>query len=131
MNCSSGALFRLGDFCYHNLVPNKPSHRLPQLAEEIAHQVTIFLQGKLGEAHGIVTCTHVDLDADLRHGRAWISFYPQVNKDALGKILAPHKHELSEHLQKRVPAKWLPVLTFETDTGEEAAQRVNRLIDQL
>ena len=98
----------------------------------MAHHATIFLQKELGESFGIVTCTRVDLDADLRHGKAYISFYPPLEKEKqLAKILAPHLHELIQIIKKQVPVKWIPQLTFHLDKGNAAADHINQLIDKI
>lgn len=110
----------------------KPYNRLVQISEAIAHHTTIFLQKELGGSLGIVTCTHVDLDADLRQGKAYISFYPPLDKEKqLDRILAPHRHALIETIRKQVPVKQIPQLTFYIDKGDARADHINQLIDRI
>ena len=111
---------------------NKPYNRTDRIAEELAHNATEFLHDKLSEKWGIVTCTKVDLSDDLHSATIWLSFYPLLtDKNNIDKVIAPCKHELIQHLKKRVPTKYVPRFSFAVDVSGEDADRIEKLMEKI
>lgn len=110
----------------------QPYKRVDRIAEELAHNTTVFLHENLSEAYGIVTCTSYDITSDLRDAKAWISFYPPLSDNRkVDKILSPYKKELFNFLKKKVPLKHYPKIIFYIDHSDEHASKINNLLDSL
>lgn len=110
----------------------QPYKRTDRIAEELAHNTTIFLHANLSETYGIITCTSFDITKDLRSAKAWISFYPPLVDDSkIDEIIAPYKNELIMHLKKNVPLRHFPHIIFAVDHGDENANKIDNLLDKI
>ena len=110
----------------------KPYQRIAQIAEAMAREISVFLQKELAERFGIITCTRVELDSDLKNGIAFISIFPPLNEaKRLDTIIKPNLKELMAHVKKQVPVKWLPHLEFQLDDSEKEANRIYGIMDKI
>jgi ribosome-binding factor A len=81
---------------------------------------------------GFVTVVGVTVTPDLRHARV---FYTAMGDDAARRATAAALRSAKGHLRQvighQVRLKVLPELEFEEDATIEAADRIEKLIDQL
>ena len=110
----------------------KPYQRMEQIALAMAREISVFLQKEVAEKYGIITCTRVELDNDLKNGVAYLSFFPPLDKsNNLDAVIKPNIKEMMAHVKKQVPAKWLPHLDFQLDESEKEANRIYGIMDKI
>lgn len=106
------------------------ARRPERVAELVLRELSLMLMRELKDPrlHG-VTLTHVQMDNDLRHGRAFFSHLEGEKhaqsalagfKSARGFI----RHEIGQRLNLR----YAPELDFQFDRGIERAARINELL---
>ncbi len=81
---------------------------------------------------GFVTVTGVQVSPDLRHARIFVSLMGSESEkkeslEALNRANGWVRHELGQ----RIRMKYLPEITFLTDTSQEYGERIDRLIDEI
>jgi ribosome-binding factor A len=81
---------------------------------------------------GFVTVTGVQVSPDLRHARIFVSLMGSESEkkeslEALNRANGWVRHELGQ----RIRMKFLPEITFSTDTSQEYGERIDRLIDEI
>ncbi len=81
---------------------------------------------------GMVTVTGVDLSADLRHARVFVSSMGTEQEKAATLQALNHaagwiRHELGQ----RIRMKFLPEVVFHTDASLEYGERIDRLLDEI
>jgi ribosome-binding factor A len=108
--------------------------RRPQrMALQIQHEISLMLFRNVKDRRiGLVTITGVDLSADLRHARVFVSAMgtEKQKKDsmaALSHAAGWIRHELGQ----RIRMKFLPEIVFLPDTSQEYGERIDRLLDEI
>jgi ribosome-binding factor A len=109
------------------------SRRSQRLAPQIQHEIsTMLLRNVKDRRIGMVTITGVDLSADLRHARVYVSCMGTDQERAGTMVALNHaagwiRHELGQ----RIRMKFLPELVFQIDASLEYGERIDRLLDEI
>lgn len=101
------------------------------LKREIA---SVLFREMAGESFDFaaVTVTQVEVSADLRHARVWVSV--RGDEAAAARVLGflhRHRGRLQDHCHRRVRLKYTPVFRFERDMAIERGDRVLALLAGL
>ena len=81
---------------------------------------------------GFATITAVEMTADLRKARVWVSFLGEAEERELGmQILEKAKPHIRSELAKQVRLKFVPELEFHADTTTEQGLRIEHIIKEL
>lgn len=81
---------------------------------------------------GFVTVTGVQMTPDLRHAKVFISLMGSEEEKKEGlKTLNHATGWIRRELGHRIRMKFLPEITFLTDTSQDYGQHIDRLIDQI
>lgn len=108
-------------------------HRQEQLGEAIAHELSDLIQTRMHDPRiGFASVTTVELSADLRHAKVYISVMgtPAEQHDtmrALGHGSGFLRHELAQ----RLAIRYTPELHFKLDESIAHGARVVELLRQI
>jgi len=108
-------------------------HRQEQLGETIAHEISDLIRTRMHDPRvGFASVTGVELSADLRHAKVFISVMgtPEEQKEtmhALAHGTGFLRHELAQRLQIR----YTPELVFRLDDSIEKGSQVLQLLHSI
>jgi ribosome-binding factor A len=109
------------------------NRRTARLAEEIREEVANIIGRNLKDPRiGFVTVTRVDLAADLRWARVFVSVLGDEAQKA--KTLAGLRQAVGfvrREVGRRIRTRHTPELSFHLDSGIDATERVARLLDEV
>jgi ribosome-binding factor A len=109
------------------------SRRPQRVALQIQHEISLILSRDMKDRRiGMVTITGVQISADLRHAKVYVSVMgtDQQKKEsieALNHASGWIRHELGQ----RIRMKFLPEVVFREDTSQEYGERIDHLLDKL
>jgi ribosome-binding factor A len=110
-----------------------PGHRHKRIAEEIRHELSAMLAGKLKDPRlvNLMAVTEVRVTPDLKHARVYVTVTGDLreqSKTLQGLTAAAGfiRHELTERIQLRRA----PEIHFVLDHTEEYGQRIEDLLRQ-
>jgi len=108
-------------------------HRQQQLGEAIAHELSELIQSRMQDPRiGFASVTSVELSADLRHAKVFISVMGTPDEQtatmrALGHGTGFLRHELAQ----RLAIRYTPDLIFKLDESMAHGARVAELLRQI
>ncbi len=81
---------------------------------------------------GFATIIAVEMTADLRKARVWVSFLGEAEEREQGmQVLEKAKPHIRGELGKRVRLKFVPELEFREDSTAEQSLRIEHIIKEL
>lgn len=106
--------------------------RARRVADEIRRVLAVAIQRELRDPRlGLVTVTAVELSADLRHAKVWVTSLggqdPEGPVPALQHAAPFLRRELARHAELRVT----PELRFVLDRSGEQSLRIHHLLDEV
>jgi len=110
-----------------------PYRRPQKLGLQIQHEVSLILSREMHDRRiGLVTVTGVDMSADLRHAKIYISALGTEKDRAralrtLERAAGWIRHELGQ----RIRIKFLPEIAFYPDTSQQYGERIDQLLDEI
>jgi ribosome-binding factor A len=107
------------------------SRRTEQVGDAIRAELSELLREEVNDPrlHGLVTITRVDVSADLRQARAYVSVLgTEDDRRSTMQALESARPFLRREIGKRVRTKHFPDLRFVSDTSMEEAQQVTDLM---
>src|SRR5438132_1416789 len=126
------------DFGLFEIVQNPKSkivmsRRQVQVADAVQQHMSYLLQRELKDPRiGFTTVTAVEMSADLRYARIYISVMgtPEDQKATMD-ALASAKGFIRRELAARLDLRYAPDLQFKLDTSAEYSDRISRLLNEL
>ncbi|NQU11172.1 30S ribosome-binding factor RbfA [bacterium] len=107
-------------------------HRLQRVSRLVKQQVGEILQSLTLADCGFVTVTDVQVAADLREGRVFVSVIGSADQQQRALARLQHQHGLIQReLAHRIVLKYTPRLTFLLDDTETRAAQIEHLLDEL
>lgn len=108
------------------------SLRITKVNEQIRKLLSEIMERELSLKPGVfITLPKVDTSKDLRYTRMFVSVFPEGESHYVSETL---KKELA-HIQKSLYAKLymrpMPKLSFEIDTTEQEADKVEKILRDL
>jgi ribosome-binding factor A len=109
------------------------SVRCHKVADLLKREIGVLLQTEVKDpAIGFVTVTDVEVSADLRNARVYVSVLGDGDrKHESLKGLERARPYLQNLLGSRVRLRYLPVLRFLLDESIEYGNRIDALIDRI
>jgi ribosome-binding factor A len=110
-----------------------PSRRQVQVAEAVQQHISYLLQRELKDPRiGFVTVTSVEMSADLRYARVFVSVMgsPEEQKATMD-ALTSGRGFIRRELAARLDLRFAPDVQFKLDTSAEYSDRINRLLNEL
>src|SRR5438046_4437377 len=109
------------------------SRRQTQVADAVQQHMSYLLQRELKDPRiGFTTVTVVEMSADLRYARIFISVMgtPEEQKATMD-ALASGRGFIRRELAARLDLRFAPDIQFKLDTSAEYSDRINRLLNEL
>jgi ribosome-binding factor A len=111
-----------------------PSQRQLRIGEEVRHALAWLLErGEVRDpavSDRPVTVTEVQISADLRHARVYVTPLGGDDGDRVIAALDRARNYLKHRLGQQVRLRYLPELTFRIDETFAEADRIERLLRQ-
>lgn len=108
------------------------SERITKINNLIKQHVAEILARELSLKPGIfLTVSKVDTSKDLRYTKAFISVFPYKESTYAMKTLSKEIYSIQGKLNKKLKIKPLPKLSFELDSTEEEADKIEKILLNL
>jgi len=82
-------------------------------------------------SQGLITVTRVDVAADLKSARVYLSVFGGADKQALLSLLEKRSGYIRKFLARRIKLKYNPELIFLLDPAPDYEEKLDRLIDEM
>jgi ribosome-binding factor A len=111
------------------MLPYKRSERVGDLIRE---EVADLIMYKLKDPRiGFVTVTGVEMTADLKLARVFVSIMKEEERELTLEILNSSKNFIRLNLSKRLRMKFIPAIEFRLDTSVEYGFKIDRLLREI
>ena len=111
------------------MLPYKRSERVGDLIRE---EVADIIMYRLKDPRiGFVTVTGVDLSADLKLAKVYVSILKEEERDLTLDILNSSKNFIRSLLTKRLKMKFIPAIEFRIDTSIEYGFKIDKLLKKI
>jgi ribosome-binding factor A len=111
------------------MLPYKRSERVGDLIRE---EVADLIMYKLKDPRiGFVTVTGVEMTADLKLARVFVSIMKEEERELTLEILNSSKNFIRLNLSKRLRMKFIPAIEFRLDTSVEYGFKIDRLLKEI
>jgi len=111
------------------MLPYKRSQRVGDLIRE---EVADIIMYRLKDPRiGFVTVTGVDLSADLKLAKVYVSILKEEERDLTLDILNSSKNFIRSLLTKRLKMKFIPAIEFRIDTSIEYGFKIDKLLKEI
>lgn len=108
------------------------SLRIEKVNELIQQKVSEILTKEVSLKLGVfVTVVKANVSPDLRRGSVYISVFPASEGDYVLKTFNKELYSIQKSLNNILHMKPLPRISFELDTTEEEAQKVEDILKEL
>ena len=104
------------------------SHRSERLQELLRHEVSDLILREVTVPGTFITVLGVTVSPDGRYATVQFSVYPADKRAETVKKLERWAPELQHMLNKRLQMRPVPRVSFELDTTEEEAGRIDELL---
>lgn len=105
--------------------------RTRKVSEVIRREAGDFLNRERFEGvTGLLTITAVETSPDLKHAKVYFSLVGQ-DENAVLKILRHHLYEIQGMLNRKLPMKIVPRISFFPDTSGEYAEHIRKLLEEI
>lgn len=107
--------------------------RVAKVEKEVQSLVATFLiRGFRFPLPALVTVSRVQMPADLRLARVFVSIYGTAEqKSEAIKTLNGNKRDVQAYLGKHLGLRYTPVLEFFNDEGTEHMMKINQLLKDI
>jgi ribosome-binding factor A len=111
------------------MLPYKRSDRVGDLLRE---EVADIIMYKLKDPRiGFVTVTGVDLSADLKLAKVYVSVMKEEETEQTLAVLNSSKHFIRSVLTKRLKMKFIPSIEFRLDTSIAYGFKIDKLLNEI
>jgi ribosome-binding factor A len=111
------------------MLPYKRSERVSDLIRE---EVADIIMYRLKDPRiGFVTVTGVDLSADLKLAKVYVSILKEEERDVTLGILNSSRNFVRSLLTKRLKMKFIPAIEFRIDTSIEYGFKIDKLLKEI
>jgi ribosome-binding factor A len=107
--------------------------RRKRVAMLLRQEISRILERRLRDPRlGLVTITEVEISADLKHARVFVSSHGDEEDSAKKvEILSHAAAFIRGELGRSVEMRYIPELRFIADASVERADRVNKILSEL
>jgi len=110
-----------------NMETDKRQKRVASAIQEAMSR--LLIQEFRNASNGLITVTGVEMTADLKTARVFLSLYGALDREAVWSLLEKRKGFLRKALASLVKLKYNPSLIFSLDRTAELEERLDRLIE--
>jgi ribosome-binding factor A len=111
------------------MLPYKRSDRVSDLIRE---EVADLIMYRLKDPRiGFVTVTGVEMTADLKLARVFVSIMKEEERELTLEILNSSRNFIRANLSKRLRMKFIPAIEFRLDTSIEYGFKIDKLLKEI
>ncbi len=111
------------------MLPYKRSDRVGDLIRE---EVADLIMYRLKDPRiGFVTVTGVEMTADLKLARVFVSIMKEEDRELTLEILNSSRNFIRANLSKRLRMKFIPANEFRLDTSIEYGFKIDKLLKEI
>ncbi len=111
------------------MLPYKRSQRVSDLIRE---EIADIIMYRLKDPRiGFITVTGVDMTADLKLAKVFVSILKEDERELTLDILNSAKPFMRSVLSKRLRMKFIPNIEFRLDTSIEYGYKIDRLLKEI
>ncbi len=111
------------------MLPYKRSQRVGDLIRE---EIADIIMYRLKDPRiGFVTVTGVDMTADLKLAKVFVSILKEEDREITLEILNSARPFMRSLLSKRLRMKFIPAIEFRLDTSIEYGYRIEKLLKEI
>jgi ribosome-binding factor A len=109
-----------------------PYRRSQRVSDLIREEIADIIMYRLKDPRiGFVTVTGVDMTADLKLAKVFVSILKEEERESTLEILESSKNFIRSALSKRLRMKFIPVIEFRLDTSIEYGYRIDKLLKEI
>lgn len=106
--------------------------RITKVNEQIRKLLGEIMERELSLKPGvIITIAKVDTSKDLRYTRMFISVFPESETRYVSETLKKELSGIQKNLYAKLYMRPMPKLSFEIDTTEQEADKVEKILKSL
>ncbi len=79
----------------------------------------------------LVTVTRVEVTADTREGRVYISAFPEKNEDWVLNLLNKNIFSIQKKIDKRLRMRVVPKISFRREKGTTEAEKIEKILEKI
>lgn len=106
------------------------SNRLKKLNDLLRDEAGKILKKELEFNDVLVTVVRADISPTLEHATIWISVLPESQRENVLQKINQKIYNFQQILNKRLAMHPVPKIRFEIDKTEEAAARIEKLLQK-
>lgn len=108
------------------------SMRITKVNEQIRKLLGEIMERELSLKPGvIITIAKIDTSKDLRYTRMFISVFPESETRYVSETLKKELSGIQKNLYAKLYMRPMPKLSFEIDTTEQEADKVEKILKSL
>ena len=108
------------------------SNRIEKVNHLIREKLSQIIREELSMKNTIlVTILKVDTSKDLRYARAFLSVYPETEKEYVSKTLQKEKGKIHKILHQELYMKPLPKVRFIIDENQEKIDEIEKVFEKI
>lgn len=107
------------------------SRRIQKVAALLKREISVLVNENIPKEIGIVSITDVELTADLKDAKVYISFLDKSKEKEIFQILDQKKAEFQKILGKKLTMKFTPRLHFLVDNYQERIDKIEKLLEEI
>lgn len=108
----------------------KPSFRIKKIESLIQKDLGEVIKPFLEVQKGLVTISRVEVSPDMKWAKVHVSIFGG-NDDLVLNLLEKNIYAIQGEINRRMPTKIVPRLTFKLDLDPRYAERINQVIKKI
>ena len=104
---------------------------MQKVAALLKREVSVLINNKMSEKIDIVSVTDVEVTADLKDAKIYISFLDSAKEKEILSFLDEKKAEFQKILGKKLSMKFTPRLHYLVDNYQEKIDKVEKLLEEV
>lgn len=107
------------------------TRRVEEVSALLKREISKYIYETLAEEYGMVTLTDIEVTADFKEAKAYISVYENENEEDVLKELEEAAPKYQHDLGKKLHMKFTPKITFVPDKMQEKIDKVDKLLQEI
>lgn len=107
------------------------SYRQEQISSQLKREISELIRKNLAEKFGLVTLTDIEVTADFKEAKVYISAYNKENEDIILTALTKEATKIQHILGRKLKIKFTPKLKFILDRYQKKIDRIDKLLKEI
>lgn len=106
-------------------------NRRQSVSAQIKREMSLMVKEVLPEELSIVSVTDIEITADFKEAKVFVSVFEPENEKKVLKILKSKVNFFQARLGRKLKLKFTPKIKFALDKYEEKLERVDELLEGI